>query len=325
MSKKSDSIAPIAPIKSTLIKGNNDSVWAKRHHCFTINNYKPSDKEDLLQLKKELTILVCQTERGEEGTDHIQGYMQFAKKDRPRRYFRAKSTVFFVQDRIKWKGKVGLRVDKACMYASKPNRGNIEDKWEIRHGWERPKAFITKFYIWEQQLINLIEETADNRTILYICGGYNTGKTVMAKHLYQEYGFIPCEGSKRHILCVAKDHVNAKGFTFLIGKASGNRMSYEALEKVKDGIFMSHFGVDGTKPVMRTHNVHCIVFANELPETERYHPDKTKIWVIRKKMLVRFIFGYEKVIEQLEAVFRGRNEVSIRDAFRLKYIWFGGP
>lgn len=303
---KEMNIAPIAPIDITLKEGNNTSVWAKRHHCFTINNYKQSDKEELLQLTKYkgCLILVAQTETGDDTqTNHIQGYMQFAEKERPRRYFSAESTIFFPKDKKPWKGNVKERVRKACMYCSKPDRGNPVELWGIQHGWNRPTPIITKFYSWERSVLSLIKVKPDNRTILYIFGDYGSGKTVFAKYLAMEYGYMPLEGGKRHILDVASRLPKCKGFTFLLGKATGNIMSYEALEKVKDGIWMSHFGTKGTKPFIRRHDVHCIVFANVPPHKDKYHPDKTIIMKIKNKMLFPWCFGCDDVNEQLEETF----------------------
>jgi len=300
--KKEEPFAPIAPIENTLKEGNNTSVWSKRHHCFTINNFKQSDIDALLHLTKYTKILVAQTEVGEAtATNHIQGYMQFEKKERPRRFFAADSTIFFPKDKRGWKGRVKSRVDKACMYCSKPNRGNPKIDWSIRHGWERPEPIIKELFCWEKSLIKLIEKQADNRTIHWVFGDYGCGKTIFAKYLAMEYGYLPLEGGKRHILSVASQNENTQGFTFLLGKASGNFISYEALEKVKDGIFMSHFGCKGTRPFVRRRNVHCIVFANVPPDRNNYHPDKTIIWKIKRKMLTRYVHGCDLLLQELEA------------------------
>lgn len=59
-----------------------------KNWCFTINNYDDRIVEHLQELgrgidvESEITYIVFQQERGTEGTDHIQGYVQFSRKRR---------------------------------------------------------------------------------------------------------------------------------------------------------------------------------------------------------------------------------------------------
>lgn len=299
--------APIAPIVS-IEEGVIDQTpqWARKHWVFTINNYSHDDKNSLCSIAKGGNIVVAQTEVGDEtATKHIQGIVTFTNKDRLRRHFKPESRIFFPKSICKkWTAD---RLQKARMYASKPNRGesvslhryNHFDDWKLIYGWNRPVALIPKLYCWEKQLIKLIEKKPDNRTIYWIFGKYGCGKTVMAKHLYQEYGFLPLEGGKRHILSIAAANPRTKGFTFLLGKANGNHISYEALEKVKDQIFMSHFGCDGTKPYCSNQNVHCVVFANVPPNLSTYHADKTIVYMIKKRRMVRWKPNMEELLREL--------------------------
>ena len=50
--------------------------------CFTINNPTPEDKQDVNRLATICDYLVAQTERGEEGTLHIQGFFILKTKKR---------------------------------------------------------------------------------------------------------------------------------------------------------------------------------------------------------------------------------------------------
>lgn len=52
--------------------------------CFTINNYTSEDKLNLDQAvaNGQAKYLVYQEERGENGTDHVQGYIQLTKRQR---------------------------------------------------------------------------------------------------------------------------------------------------------------------------------------------------------------------------------------------------
>lgn len=54
----------------------------KRHWCFTINNPGDEDEFDLDNIEESCNYLVYQMERGENGTPHIQGYVQMKKSKR---------------------------------------------------------------------------------------------------------------------------------------------------------------------------------------------------------------------------------------------------
>lgn len=57
---------------------------ARKHWCFTLNNYTQQDVKNLKQYIKsqDVTYGILGFERGESGTEHIQGYIQFAKRRR---------------------------------------------------------------------------------------------------------------------------------------------------------------------------------------------------------------------------------------------------
>lgn len=51
-----------------------------RSYCFTLNNPLPQEVESLRLLAAEVSYIIFQRERGENGTEHIQGFVQFPRK-----------------------------------------------------------------------------------------------------------------------------------------------------------------------------------------------------------------------------------------------------
>ena len=90
-----------------------------------------------------------------------------------------------------------------------------------------------------------------------------SGKAADAKYAIQMY--IQKHGQGPEI--VIMDIPRTKGVTYV---------SYEAIEKIKDGLFFSGKYEGG---MVRYNRPHFIVFANEPPETERMSSDR---WVIEE-------------------------------------------
>ena len=77
--------------------GNTKTTPPKRispskHWCFTWNNY-PEDWEKQLRgsMVPHISKIVMQEETGENGTPHIQGYVEFKKKIRPMQLIKIKA------------------------------------------------------------------------------------------------------------------------------------------------------------------------------------------------------------------------------------------
>lgn len=60
-----------------------------KHWCFTLNNYTPEDIS-LIQNNSSINKYIFQEETGENGTKHLQGYIEFKEKTRPLSLFDSK-------------------------------------------------------------------------------------------------------------------------------------------------------------------------------------------------------------------------------------------
>jgi len=90
-----------------------------KHWCFTINNPELDADKEILQTADEMEYCVCQLERGEDGTLHLQGVIGFKK----RRYFR---TVKALHPRAHW--EIARSVPASIAYAQK-SETRVDGPW----------------------------------------------------------------------------------------------------------------------------------------------------------------------------------------------------
>ncbi|GAC77866.1 replication protein, partial [uncultured marine virus] len=68
--------------------GNNKQISPCKHWCFTLNNYKEIDIEVICS-NSSIKRYVFQEEIGVSGTPHLQGYLEFITKKRPKSEFKS--------------------------------------------------------------------------------------------------------------------------------------------------------------------------------------------------------------------------------------------
>lgn len=83
-------------------------IVPSRYWCFTLNNYTDEEVEQLMD--GNFGNIVFGYEKGENGTPHLQGYIEFEKKTRPSETIKNK--------RIHWEKRKGSR-EEAFNYCIK--------------------------------------------------------------------------------------------------------------------------------------------------------------------------------------------------------------
>jgi hypothetical protein len=82
--------------KSSKSVGNTRrQISPSKHWFFTFNNYSSDDISKILSLVPEFQKYAFQEEKGKNNTKHIQGYIEFKSKIRPR-------AMFHWTDKIHW-------------------------------------------------------------------------------------------------------------------------------------------------------------------------------------------------------------------------------
>ena len=267
----------IVPSSSTGKSGNTKQISPAKHWCFTLNNFTLDDIDIIKNLNSSIVPnLRFQEEVGEEGTPHLQGVLSLASKGRP------KSLIPI--ERIHWEKCRNLLASiEYCWKASSA----VQDGARYNRGYKLPpKPVVTleenQLRDWQKEIVKIIEEDPDNRSIFWYYGATNIGKTTFCKYLSVKFGAIPLSGKGGDMRNGVIQYKEKNGDTpacvlIPIPKTfSMEYLSYEGIEQVKDMYFYSGKyeggAVVGNCP-------HVFVFANEPPDTSKLAQDR---WIIRE-------------------------------------------
>lgn len=259
-------------------EGNTISSSVKRvtpakRWCFTLNNYT---SEEMDRLEHLFTTLECQwlwgEEVGDEGTPHLQGYVEFPTRKRPIETIGIK--------RIHWekcKGSARANVE----YVTKDGtniKGNMQ--------YNKPLRLIARadFYEWQEELVKKLEvDCEEDREIQWLYDEKGCcGKTCIAKWIHAKLPGVMIAGGKgsdiRHMVAarIEKTGLWPKIVIWNIPRTLEQFVSYEAIEQVKDGLFASG-KYEGAEVNMNP--PHIVVFSNFYPDTAKMSEDR---WVIRE-------------------------------------------
>lgn len=203
--------------------------------CFTLNNYTDVEIGNMVPIIYKLCRYgIVAKEVGEEGTPHLQGYIEFKTKQRPLGVFRNK--------RIHWEKARGCR-EANIDYCSKD--GNVI----LIH----PEPIVIEtieegaLYDWQRGILKDIEVKPDKRTInWYWSYGGMTGKTTFCKYLCVNHGFVMLGGKasdcKNGVIEFAKANEGRTPDRIIVNiprSIDDKKVSYEAFESLKDMIFYS--------------------------------------------------------------------------------------
>lgn len=242
--------------------------------CFTWNNYLETD---LVKLQETFDThklkYIIGREVGENGTPHLQGYIECDTKIRPIEKFKTKH--------VHWESCRGTR-EQNVEYCAKDGDyvcRELRCKAEMRKSLRLP----TELYEWQQEVIDIVSEVPDDRKIhWYWDKRGNTGKTTLAKLLVYDHRAIVVGGKNDNILHGATEFVREDKtydkYIFIIdlSRTMEHYVCYEAIEKLKNGLWFSGKYESG---MILIPPPHVIIFANYEPQYERLSLDRWHIGV----------------------------------------------
>lgn len=246
-----------------------------RKWCFTVNNFTENELTQITNDFKHDKIIIGK-EVGEEGTPHLQGYVEFKnaisfnslKKILKRAHIeKAKGTT---EDNIRYCSKESVAV-------------NTFPKKKIDIIIEKYSKVIWKE--WQQNIINLIEGEKNDRRIIWVFdkkGG--SGKSFLCKYLFIKYNAIVAKGKKNDVfnqLNIWQENnpeLDPKAIILDIPRHSADYINYGMMEELKDGLIYSGKYEGGT--ILFNESPEVIVFSNDLPDMEKWTKDRYHIITI---------------------------------------------
>lgn len=218
---------------------------------------------------------VFQEERGEAGTPHLQGFIHFKQPI-------ALSTI------KSWNPRLHLEqtrsVVQSVAYCSDPAKREGQ-LWT--HGYAPPgqqRLFVldrADLFTWQRDLAAELEQPADDRKIIWYqdrVGG--SGKTAMARFIMVEFSrkaiFLSGGCAKDVLYQVVKQKEDPSVIIFNLARTAEGKVSYQAIETVKDGMVQSGKYEGGFKMY---NPPHVIVFANWPPDFNALSQDR---WELRE-------------------------------------------
>ena len=256
------------------ISKSSKQVSPSKRWCFVLNNYTEIEEEFISSMIQN----VCDRgfyskEVGEQGTPHLQGYLELTTKGRP-----LSSKLFGKCNRIHWEKAKGS-LEENMKYCSKQN------EFSFSYGSLPKPLFCPELYGWQEKVFKdkILGET-DGRKITWLWEPIgNFGKSSFVRYLVIKHKALICSGKVadlKYLIKVYKDKnkVYPDIILFDIPRSNLKYISYQGLEEIKNGIFAStKYECD----VIMMNYPKLICLANELPDMEKLSEDRYDIVNLR--------------------------------------------
>lgn len=253
----------------------NPGTKRSRKWCFTLNNYTDDEYDTMTQVLSSEKFIVGK-EIGEQGTPHLQGYVEFANA---RSFASIKK---LIGDRAHIEVARGTTKQNVT-YCSKDGVtiSTFPETSEDQYEKEMKDTFSgVTWKPWQVEILTLIESQADSRTVnwFYEEEG-NLGKSFLCKYIDWKYNAIIANGKQADVFNQYKSFIETydqqpKVALIDIPRSHKDFICYSTLEKIKDGLIYSG-KYEGGKLRLCKH--HLIVFANFEPDRKKLSEDRWNV------------------------------------------------
>nr|WAE42852.1 MAG: replication associated protein [Cressdnaviricota sp.] len=233
-------------------------------------------EEDILKLKSldvhEYTFQeeICPS----TNRPHIQGYFNFKKQVRP---------MESVDKRGVW--LVVKKPAEAEAYCRKLQTSVAERRWCYPERLPEPPKEVINIdeSMWMTELLWMLQQVPDRRTIIWVQGPPKTGKTTFIRYLLDRYKkqvlFVSGKGTdiKYAVQKFIETKQDLRIAIFGLPMSHEGHISYDSLESIKDGVLFSPKYESG---MVVLPPCHVIVFANHVPDLAKLALDRWKVYEI---------------------------------------------
>jgi len=242
---------------------------AGKNWCLTWWNF-PDDWREKFQKNKKIDAYVVGREQGAEGGWHLQGYIEFEKKQRPIECLKW-------DKKIHWEAAEGTAWDnyKYCTKGGDFIVNNIDE----------PYIIDLTLRPWQEKVWAWLQQKPDDRTVHWVWEPLgNSGKTTFMKYVYQNMKHVcigaPKASDTKHLILKYMQEKKRVPKIVFIDLPRGTKMEYfswSGIETVKNMFFASGKYEGG---FVCERPVHLVIFANQPPDTMKLSEDRWSIWKI---------------------------------------------
>lgn len=274
----------MAPSGSDAVGGNTSPTASKKrisagkHWVLTWQNY-PSEWKSILEPKLfelEIDYIIGEEICPTTGTPHLQGFISFQEKARPIECLRWPKEIHF--ESMSKRKEEETQKNFNIAYCAKDNKYICSKKYIPQR-----KLIVEKPYGWQLDVIKIIEEIPDDRTIhWYWEDTGKIGKSTLTKWICQKYHAIVVSGKgsdMKHGVAKMVTEGRAPHIVLVdIPRVSSDHISYAGIEEIKNGCFFSPKYDSGMSIFP---SPHVIVFANIPPNLSQMSEDRWHITNLR--------------------------------------------
>ena len=257
-------LVPLVPGEGNTKTSPSKQISPSKKWCFTLNNYNENDISSIKSIVPKTNLIIVGKEIGEQGTPHLQGYIEFTNKLRP--------LSLKLNNGIHWEKAKGTK-QQNLDYCSK------ENDLIITKGIPKPIKIITDLYPWQQKVLDIYNEPINDRKIYWFYEKTgNVGKSAFIKYMIVKHKILFCSGGKYSDimnLIFNNNMDECDCIMFDIPRANEGHISYASLESIKNGMVCNTKYETGTKIF---NSPHLFIFANFQPDSpENLSEDRLQI------------------------------------------------
>lgn len=257
---------------------HTEEKFKTRNWSFTLNNYTEEQLEQMEHM--ENMKMVFGKEVGENGTKHLQGYIEFKS---PRTMSGVKKTLGIKQIHLEPSYKGRMANIRYCIKEENVVRNDFPS---IQHYTGKDLPSESCLYPWQRSISEIIlEKKKTNRQIIWIVEpNGNTGKSMFGKYLEFHNKHISYSRISKSADILTSVSLEYSIYYFDFPRTNGPQFCpFQALECVLDGV-VDDCKLKKTPRKLRFDPPWVVVVSNFEPDTDKLSKDRWKIFTIDKKL-----------------------------------------